>query len=106
MHEMQAISFADALNKGLIVHEKRRADEVMEILKEPKPQLIELRYPEKDAKTDKDYLRVSFQEEDEEWRKNMARLTLSEREQKKLPMEVLTDDWKEDMSLYKHKRKP
>ena len=57
---MQAVSFADALDKGLIVHEKRRADEVMEILKEPKPQLIELRYPEKDAKTDRDYLRVSF----------------------------------------------
>ena len=60
VHEMQAVSFADALDKGLIVHEKRRADEVMEILKEPKPQLIELRYPEKDAKTDRDYLRVSF----------------------------------------------
>ena len=106
VHEMQGVSYAQALEKGLIVHEKRRADEVMEILKEPKVETIGLRYPEKDAKTERDYLRVSFQEEDEEWRKNMARLTLTEREQKRLPMEVLTDDWKEDMSLYKHKRKP
>ena len=60
MHEMQAVSYADALNKGLIVHEKRRADEVMEILNEPEPLLIHLRYPEKDAKTDRDYLRVSY----------------------------------------------
>ena len=26
--DMQAVSYADALAKGLIVHEKRRADEV------------------------------------------------------------------------------
>jgi len=25
---------------------------------------------------------------------------------KRLPREILTDDWKEDMTLYKDKRKP
>ena len=34
--EMQAVSYDNAISKGLIVFEKRRADEVMEIIKEPK----------------------------------------------------------------------
>ena len=33
--DMQAVSYADAISKGLIVYEKRRADEVMAIIKEP-----------------------------------------------------------------------
>jgi hypothetical protein len=33
-------------------------------------------------------------------------MTLTEKEQKRLQVEVLTDNWEEDMSLYKHKRKP
>lgn len=73
----------------------------------PKPlDLYGLRYPEKDAKTERDYMRISFQEEDEEFLRDQARKTLTEAEQKRLPVEVLTDNWEEDMSLYKYKRKP
>ena len=32
-------------------------------------------------------------------------MTLTDKEMKKLPREVLTDNWEEDMSMYKHKRK-
>ena len=65
-----------------------------------------LRFPERDAKTDADYLRVSFQEEDEEFFETNKRKTLTEKEMKKLPVEVLTDNWQEDMNMYKLKRKP
>ena len=37
--------------------------------------------------------------------RNQERLQLTLKEQKKLDREVLTDNWEEDMSLYKHKRK-
>ena len=104
--EMQAVSYADALAQGRIVDEKRRPNEVMNIINEPEPILYGLRFPERDAKTDADYMRISFREEDEAFRKDQERMTLTEKEQKKLPREVLTDDWKEDMSLYKNKRKP
>ena len=63
-----------------------------------------LRFPERDAKTDADYMRVSFQEEDQEFMKIQARKTITMKEQKRLPREVLTDNWEEDMTLYKHKR--
>jgi len=52
-----------------------------------------LRFPERDAKTDADWLRWSFKEEDAEWGKEQERLTLTVKEQKKLPREVLTDNW-------------
>ena len=104
--EMQSISYADALQQGRIVDEKRRKDEVMNVIKEPDAILYGLRFPEKDAKTDADFMRISFREEDEKFIEDQKRQTLTEKEQKKLPREILTDDWKEDMSLYKHKRKP
>jgi hypothetical protein len=50
-------------------------------------------------------MRLSFKEEDEAFLQEQARLTLTDAEQKALPREVLTDNWTEDMSLYKHKRK-
>lgn len=34
------------------------------------------------------------------------RLSITKKEMKKLPREILTDNWQEDMSLYKNKRKP
>ena len=34
--EMQAVNYADAISKGLVVYEKRRADEVMAIIEEPR----------------------------------------------------------------------
>ena len=50
------------------------------------PPLISLglRNPEKDAKTERDYLRVSFQEEDEAWRVEQQRYTLTMKEMKRL----------------------
>ena len=103
---MQAVGYTEAIEKGFIVHEKRRRDEVMAIVEEPKAVMYGLRFPERDAKTDADYMRISYKEEDDEWRANQKRMTLTEKEQKKLPREILTDNWEEDMSLYKHKRKP
>ena len=61
--------------------------------------------PEKHAKTDADYLRISYKEEDEAWMRDQELKQLNLNEQKKLDREVLTDNWQEDMSLYKHKRK-
>ena len=65
-----------------------------------------LRFPERDAKTKADYMRISFEEEDAEFLAEQKRKTLTEKEQKRLQVEVLTDNWQEDMSLYKYKRKP
>lgn len=64
-----------------------------------------LRFPERDGKTDRDYLRLSYVEEDKAFLEEQKRLTLTEKEQKRLPREILADDWEEDMTLYKHKRK-
>ena len=64
-----------------------------------------LRFPEKHAKTDADYMRLSYKEEDEAFMAEQARKTITTKEQKRLPREVLTDNWEEDMSMYKHKRK-
>jgi hypothetical protein len=51
-------------------------------------------------------MRLSFKEEDEAFLEEQKLKSLSVKEQKKLPREVLTDNWQEDMSLYKNKRKP
>ena len=65
-----------------------------------------LRFPERDSKTNADYMRLSYIAEDQEFMKEQARKTITVKEQKRLPREVLTDTWEEDMDLYKHKRKP
>ena len=65
IQQMTEVSFDQALEKGYMKMEKRRIDEVKEIMKEPKAMLYGLRFPEKDAKTDADYMRLSFTEEDE-----------------------------------------
>ena len=75
------------------------------IKKEEPLNFFGLRNPERDAKTDRDYLRVSFVEEDKAFLEEQKRLTLTDKEQKRLPREILADDWDEDMSMYKHKRK-
>jgi hypothetical protein len=67
--------------------------------------LYGLRNPGRDAGTDADYMRMSFVEEDEAFLKEQSRLQLTDAEQKSLPREILTDNWEEDMALYKHKRK-
>ena len=105
VNQMQEISFESALDKGLMKMEKRRTDEVQEIIKDPKAVLYGLRFPDKDAKTDKDYMRLSFTEEDAEFLKEQELYTLTDREQKALPREVLDDNWQEDMSMYNNKRR-
>lgn len=57
---MTGVSFEQALEKGFMKMEKRRPDEVQQVIEEPKAVLYGLRFPEKDAKTDKDYMRLSF----------------------------------------------
>jgi len=103
--EMQGVSFNNALHKGLMVDSKASND-VRAILEEPKARLYGLRFPEKDANTERDYMRLSFMEEDQEFMEKQEQRTLTVKEQKRLPREVLTDNWDEDMSLYKNKRKP
>jgi hypothetical protein len=103
---MQAISYTAALEKGLIKSQKDydpKRDSVMK--KEETLRLFGLRNPAKDAKTDRDYLRLSFVEEDAAFMEEQKRKTLTDAEQKRLPREVLADDWDEDMTMYKHKRK-
>jgi hypothetical protein len=73
---------------------------------EPKADIYGLRFPDKHAKSKEDFMRVSFVEEDDQWREEQGRLKLSESEMKRLPREILTDNWQEDMTLYKNKRKP
>ena len=102
---MQGVSFQQALDRGLLKMEKRTPEEVRQIVQEPKAVMYGLRFPEKDAKTDRDYMRLSFVEEDEQFLKEQSLLNLTDKEQKRLPREVLADDWEEDMSMYNHKRK-
>ena len=66
---MQGVTFNEALEKGLMKMEQRRPDEVQKIIEEPKAVLYGLRFPERDGKTDRDYMRLSFKEEDEEFLK-------------------------------------
>ena len=85
------------------------AEELKEIessLIPPQFKLFDLINPERDAKTDADYMRISFVKEDAEWLADQKIKTLTQKEQNKLPREVLTDNWEEDMSMYKYKRKP
>ena len=65
--QITAVSFPEAIEKGLMKFERRHRDEVEHIKAEPKAILYGLRFPERDAKTDADYLRISFKEEDEEF---------------------------------------
>ena len=51
-------------------------------------------------------MRISFEEEDEAFIAEQQRKTLTLKEMKKRPREVLQDGWDEDMSIYAHKRKP
>ena len=48
---------------------------------EPKAEMFGLRFPERDAKTPADYMRLSYKEEDEQYLEDQARLTLTEKEQ-------------------------
>jgi hypothetical protein len=65
-----------------------------------------LRFPEQDAKTERDYMRISFREEDQQFLREQELRTLTDKEQKRLPREILTDNWEEDINIYKNKRRP
>ena len=69
-----AVSLPEAFARGLLTPRKRK-EEIEHILKEePKPDIYGLRFPEKDGKTDADYMRISLREEDEKWLEEQKRL--------------------------------
>ena len=104
--QITAVSFPEAIQQGYLKFEERHRDEIEYIKAEPKAQLYGLRFPERDAKTERDFLRVSFKEEDAEFLREQKIKTLTIKEQKRLPREVLEDNWEEDMSIYNNKRRP
>ena len=64
---MTAVSLPEAFEKGLII-ERTRPEEIDAIINsEPKAEIYGLRFPEKDAKTERDYMRISFREEDAQY---------------------------------------
>ena len=102
------MSYAQALEKGFLQEglvSVEQAKEIEKMLIEPQAQIYGLRNP-KDAKTPKDYMRISYKEEDEAFLADQERKTLSMKEMKKKPREVLQDGWDEDMKIYANKRKP
>ena len=102
------INYQQAIEKGFLregLISKEEAAEIEARLIEPKANIYGLRNPE-DGKTKKDYMRLGFKEEDEEFLADQERKTLTLKEMKKLPREVLQDGWDEDMKIYAHKRKP
>lgn len=104
--QMQAVSYHAALERGLIKKQKDFKFEVDAVMKKEDPmRFFGLRFPERDGKTKEDYMRLSFVEEDAQFLEEQKRKTLTDKEQKKLPREILADDWVEDMSMYKNKRK-
>ena len=106
INQVTAVSLPEAFEKGLII-ERTRPEEINAIIhSEPQAELYGLRFPEKDAKTERDYMRISFREEDAEYVADQRLKTLTSKEQKRLPREILTDNWEENLDIYKNKRKP
>ena len=104
---MQAFSYHAALEKGMLKKQDDYRYEIDSVMKKEEPiRLFGLRFPEKDGKTKEDYMRLSFVEEDAQFLADKKLKTLAESEQKSLPREILADNWDEDMTMYKHKRKP
>ena len=56
------------------------------------------------AGTEHDFLRISFREEDKKWLEEQQRMTLTDREQKRMPRMVVDETFEEDMSWYDHKK--
>ena len=108
--KQRGMLFAEALDNGRLraggPPSEEELREIQASLLPPKLDMFGLRYPERDAKTKADHMRLSYKEEDEQFMADQELKTITVGEQKKLPREVLTDNWEEDMSLYKHKRKP
>lgn len=108
--QMKGMNYNEALKQGYLREGPRpsqqEAEEIEKKLIEPKLNLYGLRFPEKDSKTSADYMRLSYTEEDAQFLKDQERKTLTDKEMKKMPREVLAEGWEEDMSVYSHKRKP
>ncbi len=94
------------MTRGLITERKRPSEIQSIIQEEPAADIYGLRFPERDAKKPADFMRVIFKKEDEQFLVEQKRFSITDKEQKRLPREILTDNWQEDMSLYKNKRRP
>ena len=98
-NQQAKLSYEEALQKGFLSFQiPEKEPEIPEL------RTVSLRFPERDAKTERDYLRISFREEDEKWKEERKLQQLSLNEQKKLPREVIDDNWQENMDLYEHKK--
>lgn len=109
--KVSGMNYQQALEKGFLregLISKEQAAEIEAGLIEPQAHIYGLRNipgetPEQRAK--RDYMRLEKTEEDEAFLKEQQRKTLTMKEMKKLPREVLQDGWDEDMKIYSHKRK-
>ena len=100
--KQRQLAFDEAINQGYIGYGHKGQTDFEE--KTPKLRMFGLRFPEKDAKTDKDYLRTTFKEEDQQAIKDFKYKHLTPKEQKRYPRDVLDDDWEEDESLVEFKK--
>jgi hypothetical protein len=64
INAVTAVSLPEAFERGLMIKRSRPEEIDAIIYNEPKAEIYGLRFPEKDAKTDRDYMRISFKEED------------------------------------------
>ena len=65
------MNYAEALKAGYLRTTVPTAGELAEIEKsliEPQAKIYGLRFPEKDGKTERDYMRLSYKDEDDAWR--------------------------------------
>lgn len=108
--QAHGMSYQQALEKGFLkdgLISKEEGEAIEKQLIEPQAQIYGLRNVPKDAKNvEGDYMRISYKEDDEAFLTDQQRRTLSKKEMKKLPREVLQEGWDEDPKLYSHKRKP
>ena len=91
------MSFDAALEQGLLA---RRKPENYADPGEVPLRFWGLRFPERDAKTERDYMRVSFEEEDRAWRKDRESRMLTRKEMKKIKNTVTEDDFEHDESFF------
>jgi large subunit ribosomal protein L20 len=78
--QMTGVSYPEALTKGYIVENTLGSDLAKIIRTEPKADIVGLRFPERDAKTDADFMRLSYIEEDEAFLADEARKSLTVKE--------------------------
>ena len=77
------VSFNQALEKGFLrttAPTPKELEEIEKSLIEPQNTMFGLRFPQKDAKTPKDYMRLSYKEEDLAWLEDQKRKTMTMKE--------------------------